>query len=58
MYHYLSGIRHLQIAHSLPDPHISSMLKLEGVIKGIKSQQTKKQPVVRPCLPITPVIKK
>ena len=53
---YLSAIRHLQIAHSLPDPHISSMPKLEGVIKGIKSQQAKKQPVVRPRLPITPVI--
>ena len=33
---YLSAIRHLQIAHSLTDPHISSMPKLEGVIKGIK----------------------
>ena len=32
------------------------MPKLEGVIKGIKSHQAKKQPVVRPRLPITPVI--
>ena len=37
---------------SQPDPYISSMPKLEEVIKGMKSQQAKKQPVVRPHLPI------
>jgi hypothetical protein len=32
---YLSAIRHLQIASGLPDPAISNVPKLEGVIKGI-----------------------
>ena len=33
---YLAALRHLQISSGLPDPAISAMPKLEGVVKGIK----------------------
>ena len=38
---YLSAISRLQIARGLPDPLISQMAKLEGVVRGIKSQQAR-----------------
>ncbi len=47
----------MQIAQDMPDPKISSMPKLEGVIRGIRTYQLKhanKQPKIR--LPITPEI--
>ncbi len=46
-----------RIAQDMPDPKISSMPKLEGVIRGIRTYQLKhanKQPKIR--LPITPEI--
>ena len=51
------AIRNMQIAQDMPDPKISSMPKLEGVIRGIRTYQLKhanKQPKIR--LPITPEI--
>ena len=51
---YLSALRHLQIANNLPDPGISSMPKLEKVIRGIKSQQSLKRSSGDKRLPITP----
>ena len=48
-------MRRLQIARNLPDPQIASMPKLEGVIRGIKSQQAlSRDPSARNRLPITP----
>ena len=47
---HVSAICHLQIAPRLPDLHISSMPKLEGVIRGIKSHQAKMQLAARPRL--------
>ena len=51
---YLSALRHLQIANNLLDPVISSMPKLEKVIRGIKSQQSLKRSSGDKRLPITP----
>ena len=51
---YLSGIRHLHLEHHLPDPRISSMSRLELVLRGIKSLQAKTKGPVSPRLPITP----
>ena len=53
---YLSAFRHLQISQGLPDPGISSMPKLEGVIKGIKVTQARSKPPKKNRLPITPQI--
>ena len=50
---YLSAIRRLQIAQGLPDPLISQMAKLEGVIRGIKSQQAHSASSSPKRLPIT-----
>ena len=50
---YLSAIRRLQIAQGLPDPLISQMAKLEGVVRGIKSQQARSTPSAPKRLPIT-----
>ena len=50
---YLSAIRRLQIAQGLPDPLISQMAKLEGVVRGIKSQQAHSAPSPVKRLPIT-----
>ncbi len=47
---YLSAIRHLQIASGLPDPCMSSMAKLDGVVRA------KTNPPSRTRLPITPPI--
>ena len=51
---YLSALRHMQIARNLPDPLISSMPKLEKVVRGIKSQQSLKKGSKDGRLPITP----
>ena len=52
---YLSAVRRLQIASNLPDPQIASMPKLEGVIRGIKSQQASSRVSSdKKRLPITP----
>lgn len=51
---YLAGVRHLHITQGYGDPHMSSMAKLELVLRGIKSTQTKQQgPSKRTRLPIT-----
>ena len=50
---YLSAIRRLQITQGLPDPLISQLMKLEGVVKGIKSQQARSAPSSPKRLPIT-----
>ena len=39
---YLSAIRHLHIENHMPDPHISSMVRLEQVVKGMKRDQARK----------------
>ena len=33
---YLSGLRFFQVASGLPDPHLSSILVLEYVLRGIR----------------------
>ena len=53
---YLSAIRHLQIASGFPDPCISSMAKLDGVVKGIKATRARSNHPARTRLPITPTI--
>ena len=54
---YLSAVRRFQIASNLPDPQIASMPKLEGVIRGIKSQQAlSRDTSAKKRLPITPDI--
>ena len=50
---YLSAIRHLHIENHMPDPHISSMARLEQVVKGVKRDQARKLPNQRTRLPIT-----
>ena len=50
---YLAAVRHLHIAEGYGDPNISSMARLEQVLKGIKSVQAKGHKRV-PRLPITP----
>lgn len=51
---YLSAVRHLQVAMSLPDPKIGEMARLEQVLKGAKREYVKKNPDKRERLPITP----
>ena len=51
---YLSAVRHLQIENKFPDPIISSMARLEQVLRGIKGQYAKRNPGSRQRLPITP----
>ena len=50
---YLSAIRHMQIAYKLPEPNISSMARLEQVLKGIKRNQAKQNKKSPTRLPIT-----
>lgn len=45
-------MHHLHVAKELPDPHISSMSRLEQVLLGIKSAQAKSQRPGRPRLPM------
>ena len=53
---YLSAIRWLQIGQGLPDPLISDMPKLEGVVRGIKTHQARKNASGPKRLPITSTI--
>ena len=53
---YLSGIRFYQIIQSHPDPFITNMPKLQYVLRGIKSEEVKKDQPQRQCLPVTPTI--
>ena len=53
---YLSAIRRLQIGQGLPDPLISVMPKLEGVVRGIKPHQARKNASGPKRLPITSTI--
>ena len=54
---YLSGIRHTQIALSMPDPfNSSSWPKLEHVLKEVKCLQAEANCQSRQRLPITPSI--
>ena len=54
--YYLAAVRHLHITVGAVDPHISSMPRLQLVLKGIKHQQAKEQHMEQPRLPITPTI--
>lgn len=51
---YLSAVRHLHIAEGADDPGISSMARLEQVMKGIKMIQSKGVRKGKERLPITP----
>lgn len=51
---YLSAVRQLQIAKGEGDPGISQMVKLQQVVKGIKSAQAKDGVKSLPRLPISP----
>ena len=53
---YLSAIRHLQIELGGGDPHISTMPVLEHVLRGIKKEHSKKSPMSKTRLPMTPNI--
>ena len=53
---YLSGIRFYQIFQSHPDPFIKDMPKLHYVLRGIKSEQVKKDSPQHQRLPVTPTI--
>ena len=53
---YLSGVRQIQIARGLPDPHIDQMPRLRQVLKGIKIHEGRIGKSPRPRLPITPSI--
>ena len=53
---YLSGVRQLQISHGFQDPNISSMPRLQQIIRGIKVERGKEGLPRRSRLPITPMI--
>lgn len=53
---YLSSIRFYQIIQSHPDPFITDMPKLHYVLRGIKSEEAKKDYPQRQRLPVTPSI--
>ncbi len=53
---YFSAIRHLQIARGFPDPSISGMPRLEGVVRGIKASQARAELSKKNRLSITPSI--
>ena len=53
---YLSGIRFSQIAQSYPDPFVGDMPRLHYVLRGIKSEEAKKNLPPKPRLPVTPTI--
>ena len=53
---YLSALRQLQIAHSMHDPRVGDMCRLQQVLRGIKSIQAQKGAQPRVRLPITPHI--
>jgi len=51
---YLSAVRHLQVSQGLGDPQMSSMPRLELVVRGLKREQAGAPS--KPRLPITPAI--
>ena len=51
---YLSGVRHLHLENHYKNPNISTMARLEQVLKGIKSLQTKTKGNSHPRLSMTP----
>ena len=53
---YLSAIRHLQIESGREDSQISTMPKLEHVLRGIKKEHSKQANITKPRLPMTPNI--
>ena len=53
---YLSGVRQIQIAHGLQDPHIDQMARLRQVLKGVKIEAGTQGKPSRSRLPITPMI--
>ena len=53
---YLSGIRFYRILQSHADPFIKNMPKLHYVLRGIKSEQAKKNSPQQKRLPVTPTI--
>ena len=54
---YLSAVKHLQIESGMGDPSMSSMPKLEHVLRGIKRELSKKTHAGnKPRLPMTPNI--
>ena len=50
---YLSVVRHLHLEKKLSDPNKGSMARLEQVLWGVKSVQSKQSPPPKPRLPIT-----
>ena len=53
---YLSGVRQIQMAHGLQDPHIDQMARLRQVLKGVKIEAGNQGKPPRSRLPITPMI--
>ena len=53
---YLSAIRHLQIESGRGDPQISTIPKLDHVLRGIKKEHSKEANITKPRLPMTPNI--
>ena len=51
---YLAAIRHLHVAEGAGDPRIHNMARLEQVLRGIKSVQSKGPKRAQARLPITP----
>ena len=51
---YLAAVRHLHIAEGFGDPLICDMARLEQVLKGVKSVQSKEQLRRTARLPVTP----
>ena len=51
---YLSAVRQMHVAEGYGDPRMSSMARLEQVLRGIKSLQARTRGRSLPRLPITP----
>ena len=51
---YLAAIRHLHIAEGVDVPHMHCMARLEQVLRGVKSVQSKRPKRPQARLPITP----
>ena len=53
---YLSSVRFLQILQCGTDPFIRDLPRLTYVLRGIKSEEAKKDNRARPRLPVTPLL--
>lgn len=51
---YLSAVRHLQIASGLPDPALSSFVRLQYVLKGVQRENRPRRREAR--MPVTPEV--